>query len=143
MKKGLKLLFALIIILLLLGVGYLFYLNITTAPYITSIEKNESKRYNDKIIINVHVENYFYKLSKETWCFVTEDNDSPDVDDPNWVMSSNGYCNFTVPAGEYEIFVKDIIGNINSIDTQEVKIDKVVQIKPDKEIFYLYKGQKD
>ena len=143
MKKGIRLLGALIIIILILGGGYLYYLNITTAPYITSIEKSDSKRFNDKIIINVHVENYYYKLNKDTWCFITDSSEVPDVDNPDWVMSSNGYCNFTVPAGEYEIYVKDSYGNINSIDSQEVKIDKVVQIKPDKSIYYLYKNQTD
>ena len=106
---------------------YLIYLNLVTAPYITSIEKSDDKRYPNKIIINVHVDNYFYKLNKDTWCFITDSKNIPDVDNPDWVMSSNGYCNFTVPAGEYEIYVKDSYGNINSIDTQEVKIDKIVQ----------------
>ena len=47
--------------------------------------------------------------------------------------------------GKYKlvVYVKDKYGNINNIDSQEVKIDKVVQIKPDKSIYYLYKNQKD
>ena len=132
-----------LILILILGIAYVVYLNYVTAPYITSIEKNDDKRFNDRIIVNVHVENYFYKINKDTWCFLTEDQEEPDVDHNDWQLAVNGYCSFSVPVGDYEVYVKDSYGNINSIETQKVKIDKVVQIKPEKNTYYLYKGQTD
>ena len=143
MSKGKKFLIVILIMLLVGGIGYLIYLNLVTAPYITSIEKSDDKRYPNKIIINVHVDNYFYKLNKDVWCYITDEKDEPDVDSEDWVMAANGYCNFSVLAGEYEVYVKDKYGNINSIESQNVKIDKVIQIKPDKSSYYLYKGQND
>lgn len=142
--KRKKVIILILLFILVLGISYVVYLNYVTAPYITSIEKNDDKRFSDRIIVNVHVENYFYKLNKDTWCFITnKDDDIPEVDHDDWKLAVNGYCNFSVPVGDYDIYVKDSYGNINSIETQKVKIDKVVQIKPEKNTYYLYKGQKD
>ena len=141
--KRKKVIILILLFILVLGISYVVYLNYVTAPYITSIEKNDDKRFPDRIIVNVHVENYFYKLNKDTWCFITnKDDDMPEVDHDDWKLAVNGYCNFSVPVGDYDIYVKDSYGNINSIETQKVKIDKVVQIKPEKNTYYLYKGQK-
>ena len=143
MSKGKKLFIIILFILLVGGISYLVYLNMVTAPFITSIEKSDDKRFPNKIIINVHVDNYFYKLNKDVWCYITTDKEKPDVNSEDWVMASNGYCNFSVIAGEYEVYVKDKYGNINDIESQDVRIDKVVQIKPEKSTYYLYKGQSD
>ena len=143
MSKGKKLFIIILFILLVGGISYLVYLNMVTAPFITSIEKSDDKRFPNKIIINVHVDNYFYKLNKDVWCYITTDKEEPDVNSEDWVMASNGYCNFSVIAGEYEVYVKDKYGNINDIESQDVRIDKVVQIKPEKSTYYLYKGQSD
>lgn len=143
MRKKTKIFFILIIIFFIFIAGSFFYLNISTPPYITSIEKSESKKYKDKIIINVHVKNNLFKFNKKIWCLLAEEKNIPDIDDENWIIASNGYCNFTVVSGTYEIFVKDSYGNINNIESQKIKIDKVIQIKPTKDIFYLYKDQKE
>ena len=143
MKKVRNIFIFLFILSLIAIASYVVYLDYSTAPFITSIERSESKRYQDKVIINVHVGNEFYKLDKSTWCFISKDKSKPSENDSGWTKAVNGYCNFTVEAGEYEIYVKDKHGNINSIDTQNVKIDKIVQIKPKKSVYYLYKGQKD
>ena len=79
MSKGKKLFILILFILLVGGISYLVYLNMVTAPFITSIEKSDDKRFPNKIIINVHVDNYFYKLNKDVWCYITTDKEEPDV----------------------------------------------------------------
>lgn len=131
---------AIIIILIICGI---FYLNFVTPPYITSVEKTDSIRLQDKMIINIYVNNHFYKLNKDTWCLVTTNDEIPAADSDEWLKAVNGYCNFTVDVGNYKVYVKDKYNNINSLDNQNVKIDKVIQIKPKKDVYYLYKGQRD
>ena len=141
MKKLLKPFILILFFLLLVTIiGLIIYANYNVAPYITNIEINDSKRFEDQVIFNIEVGNYFYKLNKDTWCLVTLDEDTPDVNDNNWKKSSQGYCSFTVKSGDYHIYVKDSYGNVTDVRKQSVKIDKLLDIKMNKEIIYLYKG---
>lgn len=115
--------------------------NYKTAPFIIGIEKNESKRYENQIIFNIEVDNYFFKFDKRTWCYISSDNKRPKPNDKGWIQASNGYCSFTVSNGEYDIYVKDKYGNINDIFSQKVQINKLLEIKPNKNIIYMYKGR--
>ena len=51
----------------------IIYANFTVAPFVTNIEINESKKFEDKVIVNVYVDNYFFKFNKDAWCIVTND----------------------------------------------------------------------
>lgn len=139
-KKVKHIIVVIIVILILLLIGLFIYANLKTAPYIKNIEINESINFENQVIFNVEVDNYFYKLNKETWCYLTSEDKVPDINDSEWLKASNGYCSFTVPSGDYKIFVKDKYGNINDIDKQKVEINKVLEIKPNKKTIYLYKG---
>ena len=130
-----------ICILLVLIITLVVFANFTVAPYVTNIEINESKKYDDKVIINVYVGNYFFKLNKDTWCLVTNDkSEKITKGDSRWIMASNGYCSHTTDAGDYNIYVKDKYGNINDIYSQKVEINKILEAKFSKEAVYLYKG---
>lgn len=117
--------------------------NFTVAPFIKSIEKSESKRFNDQVIININVGNYWYKLSKTTWCLLTLDDKVPSPYDNGWTQAVNGYCSFSVENGNYKIYVKDNYGNVSDKIREDVNLSKVINIKPLKENIYLYKGQND
>lgn len=143
MKKWQRIILIICAIIISFIIGFIVYLNFVIPPYITSVEKTDSIRFQDKMIINIYVDNHFYKLNKETWCLVTVNDELPDSNSDEWLKAVNGYCNFTVNVGDYKVYVKDKYNNINSLDNQKVKIDKVVQIKPKKETYYLYKGQRD
>lgn len=142
MKKNKLVIF--ICILLILIVSLIVIANFKVAPYVTNIEITESKKYNDKVIINVYVGNYFFKINKDTWCLVTTEKDEKiDKNDSRWIMASNGYCSHTTDAGDYNIYVKDKYGNINDIYSQKVEINKILEAKFSKDAIYLYKGGRE
>ena len=139
--KKIKIIISFIILLVVIGlIGSFIYLNMTTAPYIKNIEIKDSINFKNQVIFNVEVDNYFYKINKEVWCYLAKEDKEPDINDSEWLKASNGYCSFTVPSGDYKVFVKDKYGNINDIDSQKVEINKVLEIKPTKKTIYLYKG---
>lgn len=121
----------------------LIYGNLFVSPFITNVTTSDSIRYVDKKIVNVEIDNYFFKLDKSTWCILTTDKKVPSSDDKNWEQADNGYCSFIVPEGDYDIYVKDKYGNISDINNSKVKIDKIVQLEVNKDTIYLYKGQKE
>ena len=58
------------IVVLILIIGVIIS-NYTVAPYVTNIEISDSKRYEDKVVFNVEVGNFFFKFDKSTWCHIT------------------------------------------------------------------------
>ena len=138
--KNKKVLLIVIIIIILGIIGYLGYINFKMPPYVTNIEINESKRFDNQVIFNIEVDNHPLKFNKATWCLLSESDDLPNKKDNNWVQARNGYCSFTVEDGEYNIFVKDTYGNIVYSNKQKVNIDKILEIKPNKTTFYMWKG---
>lgn len=139
-KKALKWVRIIIILLLVLLILCLIVANFKTAPFITNIEVTESKRFDNQVIFNVEVGNYFFKLDKTTWCLLTNSGQQPDSSDEGWIKAANGYCSFTIENGDYDVFVKDKYGNINNVKNQKVKINKVLEIKTNKDSLYMYKG---
>ena len=120
------------------------YANFSIAPYITDIEILESYKYEDKVIINVYVDNYFFKFNKETWCLITNDNDEViKKDDSRWLLASSNYCSFITEAGNYNVYVKDKYGNINNIYSQKVELNKILRADFNKDAIYLYKGESE
>lgn len=141
MKKTFKIFFLVLIIFLLIGlISTIVIANYKVAPFVTNIEISESKRFEDQVIFNIEVSNYFYKLNKDTWCLVTLDDDVPSINDDRWRKSSQGYCSFTVKSGNYHIYVKDSYGNITDVKKQNIEINKVLDVKTSKEVIYLYKS---
>ncbi len=126
--------------MLLLLIFALIYANFNIAPYVTNIEVSDSKNFEDEKIFNVEVGNYFFKFDKDTWCLIT-DKKELDINSPDWIKAQAGYCSFSVKAGDYNVFVKDKYDNVNSLDTQSVKINKIVDIKMNKDTIYMYEGR--
>ena len=75
MKKWQRVILIICAIIISFIIGFIIYLNFVIPPYITSVEKNDSIRFQDKMIINIYVDNHFYKLNKDTWCFITNKDD--------------------------------------------------------------------
>lgn len=141
MKKALKIILLSIVSLIFVAlIVTLVVANYKIAPFVTDIEITDSKRYEDKVIFNVWVDNYFYKFNKETWCYLSVDKKQPKLDDADWKKASQGYCSFTISAGDYNIYVKDKYGNVNDIYSQKVEINKILSVKMNKETIYLYKN---
>ena len=130
------------LIILLISLGYVLA-NFFVPPYIIKVEKQESIRYNDQVIINVSVGTYKWKMNKDLWCILVEDDTKPSKTDSGWVKASNDYCSFTVPEGDYTAYVKDSYGNIGDINSAIVKINKVLDIKTNKDILYMYIGREE
>lgn len=127
------------LIVIILGI-YVTYVNFKFPPYVTNIEINESKRFDNQVIFNIEVKSHLLKIDKTTWCLLSINDNLPKEDDDGWIKATNGYCSFTVEDGEYNIFVKDSLGNIVNADKQKVNIDKILEIKPSKNIFYMWRG---
>ena len=138
MKYGMLIIVSVVMIALIIT---LIVANYRVAPFITNIEISESKRFEDQVIFNVEVGNYFYKLNKDTWCLITTEEDKPSVDSSDWVKAVNDYCSFTVKDGDYDVYVKDSYGNMNDLYSQTVEINKVLDVKMNKDTIYMYKGR--
>lgn len=138
-----KILIVLLVILVIGTGGFVIYTNFMVGPSITNIEISDSKRFENQVIFNIEVDNYFWKFDKSTWCLVTDSNQEPNVDDRDWVLASNGYCSFTIESGDYNVYVKDKYGNIVSTDSKRIQIDKVIEVKPSKTNVYMWNGRQE
>jgi len=137
-KRNIILIILSIIVILL--ITFLLYVNFLVAPYIEDIEITESKSDETKSIFNVYIKNNFFKLNKDSWCIVTTDNnDTPTKTDSRWIKSSNGYCSYMIENGNYNVYIKDKYGNIADLKSQKVNINKIIDVKFNKENVYLYK----
>lgn len=133
--------FCILVILIILSlIVYFGYVNLKVPPFVTNIEIAESKRFNNQMIFNIEIGQPLLKIDKSTWCLISDNNAIPNVDDENWQKAGNGYCSFTVTDGDYFIFLKDSYGNILEFDKQNIKLNKVLEIKPNKTTFYMWKG---
>ena len=142
-ENKLKVVSSLLTIIVLVGLIGIIVANYTMAPYVTNIEISDSKRFEDKVIFNVEVGNFALKFDKSTWCYITTDKTTPEINADGWVKAENGYCNFTTTSGIYNVYVKDSYGNINDIDSQSVQINKVLSVIMKKDTIYMYKGRKE
>lgn len=138
-----KTIYIIVSIVLIVILILFIYGNFFMAPYITNIEKRDSLQADDKVVINVNVKSYFFKLNKSTWCLLSDNEAIPDKNSSEWIQSQNGYCSFTKDSGDYYIFVKDVYGNITDVKHQPVKINKVLEINTDNDSYYLYIGSTD
>ena len=130
------------IIVLILAAGIIIA-NYVVAPFVSDVEISDSKRFEDKVVFNVKVNNYFFKIDKDVWCYITKESFVPDLNDEKWVKADNGYCSFTTDSGLYNIFVKDSFGNISDIQSQKIQINKVLRVDMNKDTIYMYKDRKE
>jgi len=130
-----------IVVLILFILGLVA--NYKVGPFVTNIEISESKRFDDKVIFNIEVGNYFFKLNKATWCLLKEEDEIPLANDSDWIKSDRGYCSFTVNTGDYHVFLKDAYGNVIDVRKQKVHINKILDIKMNKSTVYMWKGRKE
>lgn len=138
-KFGLIFVFLLVILL----VGFIMYTNFMVGPNIKNIEINDSKRFENQVIFNIEIDNYFWKFDKSTWCLVSSEDKIPDKNSSEWVKANNGYCSFTITSGDYFVFVKDRYGNITSTDSKRIQIDKVLEVKTNKKEIYMWPGRQE
>ncbi len=113
--------------------------NFNVAPYVTNIEISDSKRFENQVVFNIEIGNYFFKYNKDTWCLVSIDDKVPSNDDERWIKAFNDYCNFNVESGDYHIYVKDSYGNIVDVKKQSIEINKILEVNTSKDTIYLYK----
>lgn len=126
-----------LIIFILIGI-YNFFI----PPVIEDIDTSESMTYNDQVIVNIGIKDYFFRFNKDSWCLLSND-ENVSKNDNRFVKSMNGYCSFTVPSGEYNIFVKDKYGNIGKVEKQKIQLNKVIGINTNKNVFYMYMGMEE
>ena len=68
--------------IVLVAIVSLIIANFVMGPFITKIDKVDSLTSNDKVILNVYVDNYFFKINKDTWCYLSLDNKVPTGKEP-------------------------------------------------------------
>ncbi len=142
-KRHVRIFTILFVIIGIVLVVLLLIANFKVGPYITNIEITESKRFKNQVIFNVEVGNYFFKFDKTTWCLLNDKEEVPDKDDNEWIKATEGYCSFTVESGDYFVYVKDKYGNINDVNSQSVEINKVLEVKTNKDTIYMWKGREE
>lgn len=142
-KRHVRIFTILFVIIGIVLVVLLLIANFKVGPYITNIEITESKRFKNQVIFNVEVGNYFFKFDKTTWCLLNDKKEVPDKDDNEWIKATEGYCSFTVESGDYFVYVKDKYGNINDVNSQSVEINKVLEVKTNKDTIYMWKGREE
>ena len=147
MKRNgfIKFLLVITFILLICFVVYIAYVNFFVAPSISNVEVTDSIRFENMKIYNVGVKNNVLKLNKATWCLLTKDSSTFEIDSSEWVKASNGYCSIMAKEDKYEVYVKDSYGNYSSIKKDgkkpSKKEEKKYEIKTDVKNIYLYPSQ--
>ena len=132
-KEIIKIILRLLIFILIAGLIFFFiFTSSNSKPFIKNIEVNESKRYEDKVVVNVEIGNPFAKFDKATWCLLTTNTEA--ISNSNdWVKAENGYCSFIVSYKIIENFTYAYINmsNLYFLDVKEIleackkhKIDK-------------------
>ena len=97
-----------IITLFLVLIITLIVANFTVPPFVTNIELSDSLKYEDKMVINIDVGNYFYKFDKTTYCIVISKDEKLDKDDDRWIKAKKDNCSFILKDGDYDIYLKDM-----------------------------------
>lgn len=112
--------------------------NFFVAPYITNVTTSDSIRYVDKKIVNVEVDNYFFKFNKATWCLLIDSNKTPSGKEDGWVKADNGYCSFITELKSYDIYVKDSYGNMSDVNRKKQTTKNIKKLNMSDSIVYLY-----
>ena len=142
MKKRNIILICIISLIIISLIISIIIANFKLMPFVTNISIEESLQFKDKVVVNVNINNYFFKFNKTTYCLATKKEDFPNKND-DWVLSRNGYCSFTLDAGDYKFYLKDAYGKIINADKEMIEINKLLSIKVNKDTYYMYKGMEE
>lgn len=124
---------SLILMLLIVGVASFF---VSTTPEILNVSISEEISDNFTKKIKVSIKN---PINQKIKCAIEE---KENVDDSTkWIMPHNNECEFSVKAGSYYIFLKNNYGKITNIKTDNIEINKILDLEVNIEKVYLTIGE--
>ena len=86
--------------------------------------------------INIIIKNNKYKFNNKLYCFYTNEDITPTLNDKNWKIIKNNNCNFEIDDNIYYAYIKNednIIVKVKEVS----KLGKVTEISINKEKLYL------
>ena len=119
-----------LIMISILFMGFLLYSKFVYPP-IPSITK--VGLVDDKIEVKFDIDKN--NINNDVYCIITK-NIYPSVNDPNWVLSKNNKCSFTIDKDSYTVYIKNKNNNIIEV-SETSKLGKVIDINVDKNKIYL------
>lgn len=125
MKKGLKII---IVIILIVFMFFLLLGNFNTDNEVLGIKLTNNVSNNSQYVLEVSFKN---KDDKKTHCLLSKDDNATG----DWVKIKNGTCTLNVAYGEYNLFIRDSLGNVYKYDK-----DYVIEAVADKDKYVMYKG---
>lgn len=79
-------------------------------------------------------------LNKKIYCLISENSELTGTD-TNWIEEKKDKCSFNVNAGKFYIYIKDEKGNIIKEKTNQVKINKILDLTVNTSKIYLTLGE--
>lgn len=79
-------------------------------------------------------------LNKKLSCIISE-NEELSENDTQWINEYENKCTFNVNAGKFYIFIKDEKDNIIEVETEDVKINKILDLSLNTDKIYLTIGE--
>jgi len=123
-----------IIILIFIGIHGLY---ITSKIKINSISISETINDDNTKTLEIKISN---PLNKKLYCLISE-NEEITENEEGWIKEKDDICTFNVNAGKFYIFIKDEKNNIISTQTDQVKINKILDLKINTNKIYLTLGE--
>lgn len=113
--------------LLVLNYAYFF---LPPTPSINSVTLNE---YN-QIIVKYSIPEY--KYFKDVYCLITEEDETPSINDDGWYKASNNECTALISDSTYHMYIKS--DNNEIVEAKEAySLGKVLSLTISKELIYL------
>ena len=125
-----------IMILITMTIGVLGILHLGIIK-IESISISDIINEDNTKTIQIEIHNLF---EKEVSCAIT-DKEELIENEIFWVKAHNNKCSFNVNAGNYYIYIKDSDNNIEKIKTDQININKILDLTINKEKIYLTLGE--
>lgn len=125
-----------LIIIILLFVGTTGLLS-TSKVKIKSISISDIINEDNTKTIEIEINN---PLNKKLYCLISE-NEELTENDTEWIEEKKDKCSFNVNAGNFYIFIKDEKNNIISAKTDQVKINKILDLTVNTNKIYLTIGE--
>ncbi len=126
----------LIIIIILIFIGITGFIT-TTKIKVKTIQISEIINEDNTKTIEIEIHN---PLKKKIYCLINE-NETVSKNDENWVEEKEDKCSFNVNAGKYYIHIKDEKDNIISTKTEQIKINKILDLTINTNKIYLTLGE--
>ena len=123
----------LILMLLVVGVA-LFFISVTPEILDISVSNEISEDFTKEIKVSIK-----NPINQEIQCAIEE---KENVDDnTKWETPKNNICEFSVKAGSYYIFLKNKYGNITNAKTNNIEINKILDLEVNTPKVYLTFGE--